>query len=144
MIPKMAIDQARVTHRNSMARIWFTYFAAAEAAWRFLESAYSNAKKAYNASVKAAEKARRSKHEDAWRNHKRALRTTEGAPFRTYEEVKLSIDAEFEQEKDHTKEVHEKAISTAEDDFKKQMSAINERYKDDTTTCLDNFFDAHP
>jgi hypothetical protein len=144
MIPKMAIDQARVTHRNSMARIWYSYLAAADAAWRFLESAYSNARKTLNSAMKAAEKSRKSKHDDAWRNHKRALRTSEGAPFRTYEETKLSIDSEFEQEREHAKEVYEKAVAAAEDEFKKQMATINEKYKDDTATCVDNFLEAHP
>lgn len=144
MIPKMAIDQARLTHRNAMAGIWYSYMNAAEAAWRFLDSAYSNARKAYKSAIKAAEKSRRSKSEDAWRNHKRALRTGEGAPFSTFEETKLSIDSDFEQEKEHTKAVFEKAISTAEDEFKKQINAINEKYKDDTANCIDNFIEAHP
>ncbi len=144
MIPKMAIDQANLTHREKMRRIWESYTVEMSVIWKLLESAYLNAKKVRDATISAAEKSRKARLDDAWKIYRRATRTGEGASFSTYEEEKLTIDAECNKEIEHANEVYEKAVISAEEAFGKAKALIQEKYKTDTIDSIDTYFEAHP
>lgn len=144
MIPKMAIDQANLTHREKMRRIWEGYAAEMGVVWKLLESAYLNAKKVCDAAISASEKSRKARLDDAWKIYRRATRTGEAASYGTYEEDKLTIDAECDKEIEHAKEVHEKSLNSAEEAFGKQKALIQEKYKADTIKAIDTYFEAHP
>lgn len=144
MIPKMAIDQAKITHREAMRKIWDAYVAEMDVIWRLLQSAYVNTKKAHDATADAAVKARNSRRGDAWKIYQQATRTGEGASFGTYEEEKLTIDSDCDKEVQHADEVYEKTIASAEEAFRKGKVEIQERYKTDTIACVETFFEAHP
>jgi len=144
MIPKMAIDQANLTHREKMRRIWESCMAEISVIWKLLESAYLNAKKVRDAAISASEKARKARLGDAWKIYQRATRTGEGASFSTYEEEKLTIDAECNKEIEHANDVNEKSVISAEEAFGKAKALIQENYKAETIKAIDTYFEAHP
>lgn len=144
MIPKMAIDQANLTHREKMRRIWDAYLAEMGVIWKVLLSAYTNAKKVCDAGVNATQKARKARLDDAWKAYQRATRTGEESSYGTYDEEKLTIDAECNKEIEHANEVYEKAVISAEEAFRKGKALIQEKYKADTIDLIDIYFEAHP
>ena len=144
MIPKMAIDQANLTHREKMRRIWEAHIVEMGVIWKLLLSAYTNAKKVHNAGVNASEKARKARLNDAEKAYQRATRTGEEASYSTYDEEKLNIDAEADKEIEHANDVYDKSVILAEEAFRKAKALIQENYKAETINSIDTYFEAHP
>jgi len=144
MIPKRAIEQARVAHRELMSQIWNRVLESMRAEWNTLESSYDSGDKTCKATLKAIFKERKARKDEAWKNHLRDTRTKEGGKYDTYQEEERSIDENCDSQVAQAQQTCSKANVEAEARYQKRIRDILSQYKDDTDACVDKFIAEHP
>lgn len=144
MIPKRAIEQARIAHRELMNQIWNRVLESMRAEWNTLESSYDSGDKTCKATIKAISKERKTRKDEAWKNHLRDTRTKEGGKYDTYQEEERLIDENCDSQVAQAQQTRSKANMEAEARYQKRIKDILSTYKDDSDACVDKFIAEHP
>lgn len=143
-IEKRAIEQARTAHREFTAKIWINTLSALSAEFGTLEASYDSADKTCKATIKAINKERKDRLDEAWGKHQRDTKTREGSKYEAYRDDERSINENCNDRIEEAKQTRDKTCQAAEIVYDKNVKEILSRYKDEMESAVDKLIAEHP